>query len=174
MAHPEVTRRNRRAAIERRHERMRAYIRMLRAEGTCADCGDNPGADLMDFDHVPGRGEKVASISDLGAKWTGWATLRAELAKCDLVCKPCHCRRTMARQGKVYVRLTGADREAILRGYATGRRQADLARKFGVSQGRIPQMVHKNAVEQAEAPVPSGTPRRRLVHRSDREGGQGG
>lgn len=107
--HPDVTRRNDTAGVQRRTQRQLAYVARLKAEGSCADCG---GA-AEEFDHVPGRGEKVAAISDLLGKWTSWTRLLAELRKCELVCTACHKRRTKQRRRAIkYPRLVWARRQS--------------------------------------------------------------
>jgi hypothetical protein len=74
-----------------RHERVRALIISLK-DGPCADCGGRFHFAAMDFDHRPGT-TKVASIADI----TTVERLRAEVAKCDLVCANCHRVRTFNR-----------------------------------------------------------------------------
>jgi hypothetical protein len=119
---PEVARRNDTAGVERRTKSQKAYVLRQKTDGACTDCGGNSGAEHMQFDHIPGRGEKIAAISDLLGKWTSWTRLLAEIAKCDLVCTECHQRRTLQRRGKVFVRLSEADCAAIRRKRAAGRR----------------------------------------------------
>jgi hypothetical protein len=58
----------------------------------CMDCGREYPPCVMEFDHV--RGEKKFEISKI--KYSVGA-LRAELAKCELVCANCHRIRTMNR-----------------------------------------------------------------------------
>jgi hypothetical protein len=123
------------AALQRRAERQRALVAVLR-EGTCADCGSCPPVRAQ-FDHVPARGPKLGDISTLLGKWTGWAKLRAELAKCDLVCGHCHWQRTMQRRGGLYMLLSEADRDVIRARRAAGSRNKDLAAEYGVSPSHI-------------------------------------
>jgi hypothetical protein len=67
----------------------------MRAAGKCADCPETH-LDVMDFDHIPERGPKIASISKL--KLSGRIkALTAELAKCEMVCIKCHRRRSALR-----------------------------------------------------------------------------
>lgn len=61
----------------------------------CTDCGKILEQKKMEFDHVPGRGEKLFDISK-GMKY-GCKKLLAEIAKCDLVCCFCHRKRTSRR-----------------------------------------------------------------------------
>lgn len=49
----------------------------------------------MDFDHRPGEG-KVANVGTMRLK-VSEATIRKEIAKCDLVCANCHRERTHQR-----------------------------------------------------------------------------
>lgn len=77
----------------RRRERNRAFLSELRQQ-PCADCGLADPV-VMEFDHVPERGEKALNVSNLvGAPK---AKLLREIAKCDVVCANCHRRRTAAR-----------------------------------------------------------------------------
>ncbi len=57
----------------------------------CADCGGRYPAYVMDLDHV--RGMKRGNVSEMVAAVTE-AVLRAEIAKCDVVCANCHRLRT--------------------------------------------------------------------------------
>jgi hypothetical protein len=91
----------------------------------------------MQFDHVPERGEKLGDISTLLWKWTSWRKLRAELDKCDLICAECHIRRTLARRGRVFVRLSAADENAIRRRRVAGERCADIAADYGITEQRV-------------------------------------
>ena len=77
-------------------KRNRALVELAKAGG-CVDCGlDEP--DILEFDHVPERGEKLRDIGPMVASGAGVAVLLAELAKCDVVCPNCHRRRTNVRR----------------------------------------------------------------------------
>lgn len=71
---------NRRRAQERR-----LYIQQEKSK-PCADCGIQYPYYVMDFDHV--RGVKKVRVSALVN--AAWETLKAEIAKCDVVCANCH------------------------------------------------------------------------------------
>jgi hypothetical protein len=64
----------------------------------CADCGQRFPTLVMDLDHV--RGVKEFKVSEAVARAYGvkMERLRAEIAKCDVVCANCHRLRT-AKQG---------------------------------------------------------------------------
>jgi hypothetical protein len=93
---------NKAAFIERARTRNREQERLvtgaIRAakEAPCADCGVRYPYYVMQFDHV--RGEK---LFDIGAWKTQSArslrAVRAEMAKCDVVCANCHAERTYQR-----------------------------------------------------------------------------
>jgi len=89
---------------EKRIERRRKAISLM--GGRCTDCHtsfpDNP--EVYEFDHIVD--DKAAGISRL---LTGaWATLAAELKKCELVCCNCHIiRTTRRREEKRRVRNNG-------------------------------------------------------------------
>lgn len=59
----------------------------------CVDCGErNPV--VLEFDHLR---DKVANVTSL-VRWTGsWATIEAEIDKCEVVCANCHRKRTSQR-----------------------------------------------------------------------------
>ena len=84
-SHPEVGR--------ARRQRLRLALDAFKT-GPCGDCGQTFPPECMDFDHREGE---VKSF-DIG-KSPGRApeVLRAEIAKCDLVCANCHRIRTRAR-----------------------------------------------------------------------------
>lgn len=63
----------------------------------CMDCKRSFPPECMDFDHRD-PGQKIRSVAYMAA--SGWAesTIRAEIAKCDLVCACCHRTRTAKQQ----------------------------------------------------------------------------
>jgi len=63
----------------------------------CMDCGVQYPFWVMDFDHRPDE-QKRANINQLMRNWkVSEASLREEMAKCDLVCANCHRTRTYER-----------------------------------------------------------------------------
>lgn len=66
----------------------------------CTDCG-LVEPEIMQFDHVPGRGKKLFSLGAAlsGGKGNYWSRdqILAEIAKCDIVCPNCHARRGVRR-----------------------------------------------------------------------------
>jgi 5-methylcytosine-specific restriction endonuclease McrA len=77
---------------QHRTERNKLYIRYLKAVATCKDCGSRED---LTFDHLPGH-EKKGNITDLVSKGS-LGKLRREIAKCEIVCWPCHARRENER-----------------------------------------------------------------------------
>ncbi len=72
--------------------RARLYSIIIEAKSVpCADCGVRYPPYVMDFDHR-NPAEKLGNIG-CGRKW-GEPRLRAEIAKCDVVCANCHRERT--------------------------------------------------------------------------------
>lgn len=61
----------------------------------CADCNTPHPYYVMDFDHV--RGVKDDHIANLVQSGVSEARLRAEIAKCEVVCANCHRERTHQR-----------------------------------------------------------------------------
>lgn len=82
-------------------ERMRFVIAYLEQRG-CSDCGERDPV-ILEFDHLE---EKSFSISD-GIRNRNWASVLAEIEKCDVVCANCHRRRTALRGGFVRSILAG-------------------------------------------------------------------
>lgn len=69
-----------------------AYVRSIKSETPCADCGQVFPPICMDFDHV--RGAKVADICGLVLAPSSLQRIMDEIAKCELVCANCHRIRT--------------------------------------------------------------------------------
>ncbi len=64
----------------------------------CSDCNKIYEHYQMQYDHVPERGTKKASVSALlGSRSLKAKTVQEEIAKCDLVCCNCHAKRTWLR-----------------------------------------------------------------------------
>jgi hypothetical protein len=100
VATPEERERERaqsRRASAAHRQRIRALIEEAKAK-PCTDCGGFFPTCVMDLDHV--RGTKEFKVSE--AVQAGYAypldRVRAEIAKCDVVCANCHRLRT-ARAG---------------------------------------------------------------------------
>lgn len=73
---------------------LRAYV-LEQKQRPCMDCGNTFIPFAMDFDHV--RGRKVSNISMMVRSGGSLEKLKAEIAKCDLVCAVCHRVRTWTR-----------------------------------------------------------------------------
>lgn len=90
-----------RVRMGRSHDqRNRAAVAALKGL-PCMDCGGTFPSECMDFDHRPGEA-KLFTISEQITK--SMAALRAEIAKCDLVCSNCHRIRTRQRARAVLPR----------------------------------------------------------------------
>lgn len=72
------------------------YVRMVLEELSkpCSDCGREFPYYIMEFDHA--RGVKSFNIGR--TPHVGMKRLRAEIAKCDVVCANCHNIRTHERR----------------------------------------------------------------------------
>jgi hypothetical protein len=81
----------------------RFVLDMLRA-GACADCGETDPV-VLEFDH---RGDKRANVSSM-CDWASLATLRAEIAKCDVRCANCHRVRTQRAVGSYRLAAVQSD-----------------------------------------------------------------
>jgi hypothetical protein len=71
-------------------------------DNPCTDCGIKYHRWAMEFDHV--RGAKEFAISQARSE-VSLEKLKAELAKCELVCANCHRIRTHARRQKLHKQL---------------------------------------------------------------------
>jgi hypothetical protein len=81
---------SRRRRVDRAREFVRAYLRAH----PCGDCGEEDPL-VLEFDHLR---DKVMEVSRL--VHDGQLTaLEAEMAKCEVVCRNCHRRRTADRAG---------------------------------------------------------------------------
>lgn len=73
-----------------------AYLQEVKASSGCVDCDEKYPYFVLQFDHV--RGVKVANLSAMNRDAT-LEELKAEVAKCDVVCANCHSFRTWNRIG---------------------------------------------------------------------------
>ena len=76
---------------KRQYRKLRAILDEAKS-GPCLDCGRSYPPYVMDFDHRDPK-TKVAKVSTMVYKGSE-SLLRAEIAKCDLVCANCHRIRT--------------------------------------------------------------------------------
>lgn len=83
------------AAADRK-SRNRDYVRQIKMNAQCADCGLADWR-VLDFDHLPGTVKERGIAKVLG----GWsiARIEREIAKCEIVCANCHRIRTLERAG---------------------------------------------------------------------------
>ena len=66
----------------------------------CVDCGETD-AIVLEFDHRDKRFNIGAALP-----YRNWASILAEIEKCDVVCANCHRRRTAQRRGSLRLLLT--------------------------------------------------------------------
>lgn len=60
----------------------------------CADCGVQHPPYVMEFDHV--GDDKLYCVTSMASE--SWSRLKAEIAKCEIVCANCHAVRTYERR----------------------------------------------------------------------------
>lgn len=80
-------------------ERNRDYIRDIKEDHPCSDCGNFYHFSQMDFDHVDGK--KKHNIARIANSAVSIKTIKDELRKCELVCSNCHRLRTWKRANKM-------------------------------------------------------------------------
>lgn len=91
-------RRNAVARAKRNREKLRITFRRILKEikaSPCVDCGRSYNPWVMQFDHLHGKLFNIAHAAETGASEL---KLRAEIAKCELVCANCHADRTHRRR----------------------------------------------------------------------------
>jgi hypothetical protein len=76
-------------------QRARSYVIDYKCSHPCTDCGETKPFYCLDFDHV--RGRKEFELRRAGDDITNMDRIKAEIAKCDVVCKNCHATRTFMR-----------------------------------------------------------------------------
>lgn len=80
-------------AKEARRDQARAYVVGLLRNLSCLDCGEDDLV-VLEFDHVR---DKLSAVSLLVVEGAALERVKAETAKCDVVCVNCHRRRTASR-----------------------------------------------------------------------------
>lgn len=71
------------------------WMNQIKATTPCKDCGEIGSPDRMHWDHLPSA-EKKGNVSDF--VWNGSKTkAEEEMAKCELVCRGCHVKRSTKR-----------------------------------------------------------------------------
>jgi hypothetical protein len=73
------------------------WLQELKSDTPCMDCGQIYEPYCMDYDHVPGRGQKIKSVTRMVLDNTPKDKILEEIKKCDLVCLLCHNKRTFDR-----------------------------------------------------------------------------
>lgn len=84
--------------LQERAKEMRQRVLALKLAAGCAVCGFNAHGAALEFDHLPGF-QKVNDVSKL-VRTGNWASVEAEIAKCEIVCANCHRIRTFERRGQ--------------------------------------------------------------------------
>lgn len=145
----------------------RPLVNLLKA-GPCLDCGVSYPPCVMDFDHRE-PGTKRFNVSQMAGQ--DEATIRAEVAKCDLVCSNCHRLRTSARP-KAWARpfaLLSDGKNAVhkmrkklgLNGYPVSNEQvvkAQVAREQGRDKPRSPKAQRAWAQKMRDLRAKAGIP----------------
>ena len=83
-----------RAVDEKNRKENAQRVRDLKAASKCTDCG-NRNPIVLEFDHL---GDKKFNVADMVRHGRSWESIRAEIAKCDIVCANCHRIRTHDRR----------------------------------------------------------------------------
>lgn len=84
----------------------REYLAEAKRNAVCADCGGTFDPVAYHFDHVPDRGPKLFNVANCDVSID---RLKAEIAKCDIVCANCHAVRTWKTRGQPWLRKPVTD-----------------------------------------------------------------
>lgn len=84
------------ALLRQKKQQINKEIADLAKSVPCTDCKIQYPAIAMDFDHI--SIDKVDNVSNMVAECAPSSQLRAEIAKCEVVCANCHRIRTLNRQ----------------------------------------------------------------------------
>ena len=86
------------SVVRKRKKALLEFIREIKRNGKCFDCGliNKEHPEIFDFDHVFGKKE----INISSAVTNGWSEKRIlkEISKCEIVCANCHRIRTEKRR----------------------------------------------------------------------------
>lgn len=103
--------------------------------GVCVQCGATAN---LEFDHVD-PATKTATLHAL-VRQDSWRKMEAELAKCQLLCKPCHIAKGTA-EGDFRPKLTHLQKMVVRMLYLRGHRvfgASALGRAYGTQAKCIP------------------------------------
>ena len=95
--YPKAYRAAAKAAYAQRYLKRAAWLARIKMASGCVDCGYNTNPIPLEFDHLPERGKKRFTITHQIANYS-LAILKAEIAKCEVVCANCHKIRTAKRR----------------------------------------------------------------------------
>jgi transposase len=78
-------------------EEFKKELARIKESSGCVDCNKKFPHYVLEFDHVPERGEKINGVYKVGVI-KGFAEAMKEIEKCDIVCANCHKTRTYKRK----------------------------------------------------------------------------
>ncbi len=139
-----------------RREVLRVWVQQLKASKPCASCGIKVAPYALDFDHR-NPDLKVADVSTLVRQAVSLEVLKAEVAKCDLICVCCHRLRTYKGSTVYRTRRFAQNMAALDRlkeslpcldcGTFFKACQMDFDHVSGVKVSNVSQMVGRPSVE---------------------------
>ena len=86
-----------RVQMKKRYQHKVDFVRDYKLAHGCVDCGYREHHYALEFDHLPGMG-KVADVASMVAHAFSLEDIKAEIAKCEVVCSNCHRVRTFLRK----------------------------------------------------------------------------
>jgi hypothetical protein len=106
-----------------RRENGAEFVHQLLTEHPCAQCGEADPI-VLEFDHRD-PAEKLGNVSDMVRNVASLSRLRAEIAKCEVLCANCHQRRTLLGRQVHYKTREAGSRPPAWR-VAANQRNAEL------------------------------------------------
>jgi len=77
--------------------KLRKHIQDIKSNIPCKDCGKIYPPYIMQFDHIPGKGDKIADVANM-VMYSNVDKINKEIEKCEIVCANCHMERTHQRR----------------------------------------------------------------------------
>ncbi len=82
----------------KRADYRRSVIARYKTIKGCVDCGYAGHHSALEFDHLP-EFEKNRTVASM--MYSSWEVIKAEIAKCEIICSNCHSIRTWQRKNQM-------------------------------------------------------------------------
>ncbi|WP_255198338.1 homing endonuclease associated repeat-containing protein [Halorarius litoreus] len=146
-------------SIEKRQRRtdLRAWLHEQKTAAACERCGES-SPDCLEFHHPPGV-DKRMDVGTMVSHGHSRASIREEIAKCDVLCSNCHRRthqavddavtdtriRADVRAGHALPAASSYTKARYLRAWTTAYKRAVGCNRCGVTDARCLEFHHRDA-----------------------------